>query len=50
MCYYKLIILYQRVQIVSKMLRVDTGQWYTITYESIIETTRRMGSIFKLGL
>ena len=31
------------------MLRVDTGQWYTITYESIIETAGKVGSILKLG-
>ena len=32
------------------MLRVVTEQWYTITYESIIETAGKVGSILKLGL
>lgn len=45
-----LFILYLRFEIETKMLKVDTGKWYTITYESIIETTGKMGSIFKLGL
>ena len=32
------------------MLRVDARQWYIITYESIIESMRKMGSFFKLEL
>ena len=28
----------------------DTGQWYIISYESIIESMKKMGSFFKLEL
>ena len=29
---------------------IDTGQWYIITYVYIIESMKKVGSIFKLEL